>query len=102
MRTSLKERKGGFGKPAFLIGIAAALNLLAGCTAMPDRSVTTSSVPTRLGYPSAALAQTRPAQSRNTVNKASRKLVSSGYLGRAPYICTPSGFGKTSRCFLRG
>lgn len=23
------------------------------------------------------------------------------YLGRAPYICTPSGFGKTATCFLR-
>lgn len=23
------------------------------------------------------------------------------YLGRAPYICSPSGFGHTSRCFLR-
>ena len=23
------------------------------------------------------------------------------YLGRAPYICSPSGFGRTSRCFLR-
>jgi hypothetical protein len=23
------------------------------------------------------------------------------YLGRAPYICGPSGFGQRSRCFLR-
>lgn len=23
------------------------------------------------------------------------------YLGRAPWICTPSGFGKTARCFQR-
>lgn len=23
------------------------------------------------------------------------------YLGRAPYICSPSGFGRTSHCFLR-
>jgi hypothetical protein len=23
------------------------------------------------------------------------------YLGRAPYICTPSGFGKKASCFLR-
>ncbi len=29
-----------------------------------------------------------------------RKRVTS-YLGRAPYICSPSGFGHTSRCFLR-
>lgn len=23
------------------------------------------------------------------------------YLGRAPWICTPSGFGQTARCFQR-
>lgn len=23
------------------------------------------------------------------------------YYGRAPYICTPSGFGRTASCFLR-
>lgn len=26
---------------------------------------------------------------------------SSSYLGRAPYICTPSGFGRKAHCFLR-
>jgi hypothetical protein len=26
---------------------------------------------------------------------------SHAYLGRAPYICTPSGFGTTASCFLR-
>ncbi|HEV7305682.1 hypothetical protein [Ensifer sp.] len=31
-----------------------------------------------------------PARSRTTA-----------YLGRAPYICSPSGFGRTSHCFLR-
>ncbi|WP_163272942.1 hypothetical protein [Chelativorans alearense] len=29
------------------------------------------------------------------------KLASSQYLGNAPYICTPSGFGRTSTCFTR-
>lgn len=23
-------------------------------------------------------------------------------LGRAPYLCTPSGFGRIARCYLRG
>ena len=23
-------------------------------------------------------------------------------LGRAPYVCTPSGFGRTATCYLRG
>ncbi|MNH95980.1 hypothetical protein D3C73_486350 [compost metagenome] len=26
---------------------------------------------------------------------------SSSYLGSAPYICTPSGFGRKAHCFLR-
>ncbi|MDH6231593.1 hypothetical protein M2281_002191 [Mesorhizobium soli] len=29
------------------------------------------------------------------------KVSSVNYLGSAPYICTPSGFGSTSRCFRR-
>ncbi|RFB79847.1 hypothetical protein DYH55_10380 [Methylovirgula sp. 4M-Z18] len=29
------------------------------------------------------------------------KMAGDGYLGHAPYICTPSGFGQTSRCFPR-
>ncbi|WP_245581927.1 hypothetical protein [Phyllobacterium phragmitis] len=73
---------------------------------MPDRTVT-SSVSTQVGYPSVSLTQKKPAQRGNIVKKsspklASPKLASNGHLGRAPYICTPSGFGKTSRCFLRG
>lgn len=27
--------------------------------------------------------------------------VQEAYYGRAPYICTPSGFGRTASCFLR-
>ncbi|MDL2398743.1 hypothetical protein [Rhizobium mayense] len=34
-------------------------------------------------------------------NATSTKLVKPIYLGAAPYICTPSGFGHTSKCFLR-
>lgn len=27
--------------------------------------------------------------------------VKASYFGRAPYVCTPSGFGRTSTCFAR-
>jgi hypothetical protein len=27
--------------------------------------------------------------------------VTASYLGRAPYVCSPSGFGRTSICFAR-
>ena len=39
-----------------------------------------------------------PAQGRPSVPG---RVERTAYLGRAPYICTPSGFGSTSRCFLR-
>ena len=29
------------------------------------------------------------------------RTVAEPYLGTAPYICTPSGFGKRARCFYR-
>ena len=31
----------------------------------------------------------------------SRKAEGKVYLGSAPYVCSPSGFGRTSQCFLR-
>jgi len=31
----------------------------------------------------------------------SKLAMAQSYLGNAPYICTPSGFGSKARCFLR-
>lgn len=31
----------------------------------------------------------------------SKLAMAQSYLGHAPYICTPSGFGNKARCFLR-
>ncbi|MFB9950108.1 hypothetical protein ACFFP0_14700 [Rhizobium puerariae] len=38
---------------------------------------------------------------QEVVAQSEGKIIQTNYLGRAPYICTPSGFGSTSRCFLR-
>jgi hypothetical protein len=29
------------------------------------------------------------------------KVSASQYFGATPYVCTPSGFGQKSRCFMR-
>ncbi|WP_153020309.1 hypothetical protein [Paramesorhizobium deserti] len=101
MKTPTQNQVGKFRKSTVLVGLAVALNLLAGCSVMPDSTLTTSSV-SQVGYPGVSLARKKPAQSRKVIKKASFKPAGRSYLGRAPYICTPSGFGKTSRCFLRG
>ena len=44
---------------------------------------------------------TRPAVSKTVTAPKPAKVASENYLGRAPYICTPSGFGSKTRCFNR-
>lgn len=68
-----------------------------GCSSTVSQE-TTSSITREVGYP---MPEKRPAPAKQAVTQKPAKLVRSAYLGRAPYICTPSGFGSTSRCFLR-
>lgn len=69
------------------------------CSAVADQSIQTSSVTKEIGYP---VSTGEPlAAKRTAVTQKTTKLERTAYLGRAPYICTPSGFGSTSRCFLR-
>ncbi len=44
---------------------------------------------------------TRPAVSKAVTAPEPAKVASANYLGRAPFICTPSGFGSKTRCFNR-
>lgn len=80
-------------------GAAAALLVLTvcGCSSTVSQE-TTSSVTRAAGYP---LPDRKPVQGKQAVAQRAVKLMRTTYLGRAPYICTPSGFGSTSRCFLR-
>ena len=68
-----------------------------GCSSTVSQE-TTASITREVGYPSP---ERKPALGKQAVTQKAPKLVRSAYLGRAPYICTPSGFGSTSRCFLR-
>lgn len=68
-----------------------------GCSSTVSQE-TTASIAREVGYP---LPERKPAPSKRAVTQKKPKLVRSAYLGRAPYVCTPSGFGSTSRCFLR-
>ncbi|MDX0566328.1 hypothetical protein BMJ34_35135 [Sinorhizobium medicae] len=68
-----------------------------GCSSTVSQE-TTSSITREAGY---SIPDRKPAPRKQAVANKANKLVRSAYLGRAPYICTPSGFGSTSRCFLR-
>ncbi|ATN33149.1 hypothetical protein ACO34A_04950 [Rhizobium sp. ACO-34A] len=37
----------------------------------------------------------------NAIEMPQARETKTAYLGSAPYICSPSGFGQKSRCFLR-
>ncbi|CAN7281447.1 hypothetical protein LJR231_001339 [Phyllobacterium sp. LjRoot231] len=69
--------------------------------ATPVRRAEAQSASLDLGYPSdlkAGGTKKKITKGRSTI---STKIIKASYLGRAPYICTPSGFGRTSRCFAR-
>ncbi|MDK1385679.1 hypothetical protein QN224_09710 [Sinorhizobium sp. 8-89] len=96
-RTSvgLIDGRSNIVRGVFALLLAAAVS---GCSVTPDQSIRTSSLTRQVGYP--ALNNKRVAAKPVVVQRAV-KLERAAYLGRATYICTPSGFGSTSRCFLR-
>ncbi len=93
---------GSFGSRGKVVRCAVAVLLavaLTGCSTTTDRSVKTASLIKQVGY---AVPGKKPATNKQiAVTQRAVKLVRTTYLGRAPYICTPSGFGRTSNCFLR-
>ena len=85
-----------------LIKIAVALvtTLILGCSAIPDRIETTSLEPD-LSAQSKIMVKTGSSAKVSTNPMLPKITRGSSYLGSAPYICKPSGFGMTSSCFLR-
>lgn len=82
-------------------GIMTAALAVVVCIAAPIKMAEAQSASIELGYPSdmkAADTKKKVIKSRKAI---SANIVKASYLGRAPYICTPSGFGRTSRCFAR-
>jgi hypothetical protein len=82
--------------------VSVAITMLSGCVLAPERTATTSFVSTVSGYPDMATSKRKMARPEKVIKRTlPTKVASYSFLGRAPYICTPSGFGRTSGCFLR-
>jgi hypothetical protein len=87
--------------PACIICLALIAVLPSGCTVLPSSTATTPSGSNQVGYPRIAIDEKTTTSGKKSKSVLPTKLMSNNYLGRAPYICTPSGFGRTSGCFLR-
>ncbi|TCN33174.1 hypothetical protein [Sinorhizobium americanum] len=101
MKVQGKISSGSFGsgnvvRCALAVLLAATLT---GCSTTADQSIKTASLTKEVGYavPAKKTARIKPV----IATQRAAKVVRTTYLGRAPYICTPSGFGRTSSCFLR-
>jgi hypothetical protein len=80
---------------------------LSGCNSITDSTIKSASVTTQASHAFTAEA-IKPkgkiaAVSRRAATAKSTQNVSENvrFYGRAPHICSPSGFGQTSHCFLR-
>jgi hypothetical protein len=80
---------------------AAIAALTSGCATVPVSTATVPSASTKSGYPVGSIDKRSTTDDRRSKKTMHARFVSDGYLGRAPYICSPSGFGRTSSCFLR-
>lgn len=87
------------GLPLCLVIIT---TLAGGCTAVPDRMETASLKWTVSGYPAVAIERQMPHRHKASKEALPAKVATAHYFGKAPYICTPSGFGRKAGCFLRG
>lgn len=96
-RSKNNFRRHGFAAAVFVSAVAV---LASGCARLPDKTIVAESASTESGYPNVPIKRGM-APARRIDRMLPVKLASSGYLGRAQYICTPSGFGRTSGCFLR-
>lgn len=86
--------------PAFAISLALIAVLPSGCAVLSS-STTALSGSNQVGYPRITIDEKTTTSGKKSKSVLPAKLMSNNYLGRAPYICTPSGFGRTSGCFLR-
>lgn len=83
-----------------LRGIVRLALIAAFCAAVPMNMAVAQSIPAEQGSQNV----TKQSDAKKKIIKSksvSAKFARPIYLGGAPYICTPSGFGHTSQCFLR-
>jgi hypothetical protein len=95
-------------RASLALSLPALAMLVAGCTAQPQ-TVNTAALTFASTYSLTINHPLKPTLNRAlpAVNRALKavppaRTMKATYLGRAPYICTPSGFGQKSGCFLRG
>jgi hypothetical protein len=96
----LKRRKPTVIRSSTFRDIVKPALIIAACAAIPMNIAAAQSLSGERGYQNV----TKPFDTKKKIIKsksASAKFVRPIYLGGAPYICTPSGFGHTSKCFLR-
>lgn len=96
MSTGISSGRIALMRYACFMLVAAAVS---GCAARPDRASPAASPPKENGYAMPS-GKSIPAK----IAAVAQRTVTSeraAYLGRAQHVCTPSGFGRTSRCFLR-
>ncbi len=80
--------------------IALIAGICIGCSSMPDTDVITTSISAEPANPAAYSVQKKASKAAKRTRKPVT-LASSSPLGRAPYICTPSGFGRKAQCYAR-
>jgi hypothetical protein len=83
-----------------LMVTAAIAVALSSCTAAQTKVAALNSTSTEFGYPN-PVPQSPAKKTASSSKVISRTVVTATYLGRAPYICTPSGFGRKPSCFTR-
>lgn len=71
---------------------------VSGCAIRMDRAILTAPPAKETGY---AMPQGKSLPTKITAAQRTVTFERAPYLGRAQHVCTPSGFGRTSRCFLR-
>ncbi|HEY9212292.1 MAG TPA: hypothetical protein VIQ29_05475 [Ancylobacter sp.] len=84
---------------ALICGAATAL--ASGCAMSSRIEPMTASADSLSLYHEAVMEKEYPLHNEPGQRVLHGQLTMNGYLGRAPYICTPSGFGRKSTCFLR-
>ncbi|TIS57145.1 MAG: hypothetical protein E5W82_16940 [Mesorhizobium sp.] len=88
--------------PGVTLASATIAVLVSGCAMVPGKAVTVSSTSTESGYPDMSGSERKTMAPEKAIKGTLPiRVASHSFLGRAPYICTPSGFGRTSGCFLR-
>lgn len=83
-----------------LVSVAMLSFITFGCSTASDVAAVSPTAATKVGYPSKLLPKTTVATKKAT-GRTPVRVAGNVYLGRAPYICSPSGFGMTSKCFAR-